>query len=197
MSTTVHLLHAGYVRDDGRVAGSVALVRDGDTPIVADPGWSRGAAILDPLAALGVAPEAVTHVFLSHHHPDQPSTSRSSRTPRWSTSGRATGTTCGSTTTVTAMPLAEDAALAHARAHGGGRDAGRRGRRRASTPSPTCGGAGTARRRSTAGLDQAAIEGGRERVLAAADIVIPGHGEPFRVRGCDAAPPGRYSQTGC
>src|SRR5512141_538218 len=26
------------------------------------PGWSLG--------ALGVAPEAVTHVFLSHHHPD-------------------------------------------------------------------------------------------------------------------------------
>ena len=29
--------------------------------------------------------------------------------------------------------------------------------------------------------DQAAIEGGRERVLAAADIVIPGHGGSFRV----------------
>jgi hypothetical protein len=29
--------------------------------------------------------------------------------------------------------------------------------------------------------DQAAIERGRERVLAAADIVIPGHGEAFRV----------------
>ena len=33
------------------------------------------------------------------------------------------------------------------------------------------------------GSDQAAIERGRERVLAAADIVIPGHGAPFRVRG--------------
>ena len=30
--------------------------------------------------------------------------------------------------------------------------------------------------------DQAALERGRERVLAAADIVIPGHGGPFRVR---------------
>jgi glyoxylase-like metal-dependent hydrolase (beta-lactamase superfamily II) len=30
--------------------------------------------------------------------------------------------------------------------------------------------------------DQAAIERGRARVLAAADIVIPGHGAPFRVR---------------
>ena len=31
--------------------------------------------------------------------------------------------------------------------------------------------------------DQAAIERGRARVLAAADIVIPGHGAAFRVRG--------------
>ena len=31
---------------------------------------ARRSLILDPLAALGVAPEAVTHVFLSHHHPD-------------------------------------------------------------------------------------------------------------------------------
>ena len=32
------------------------------------------------------------------------------------------------------------------------------------------------------GDDQAAIESGRARVLAAADIVIPGHGGAFRVR---------------
>ena len=32
------------------------------------------------------------------------------------------------------------------------------------------------------GDDQAAIEAGRARVLAAADIVIPGHGSAFRVR---------------
>ena len=30
------------------------------------------------------------------------------------------------------------------------------------------------------GADQAAIERGRDRILAAADIVIPGHGESFR-----------------
>jgi glyoxylase-like metal-dependent hydrolase (beta-lactamase superfamily II) len=32
------------------------------------------------------------------------------------------------------------------------------------------------------GDDQAAIERGRARVLATADIVIPGHGAAFRVR---------------
>ena len=67
--TTVDLLHAGYAGE--RVASSVVLVRDGDALIVADPGMVRSRSlILDPLRELGVTPEAVTHVFLSHHHPD-------------------------------------------------------------------------------------------------------------------------------
>lgn len=67
--TSVHLLHAGYAND--RVASSVVLVRDGDATIVVDPGMvANRALILDPLTARGVAPEAVTHIFLSHHHPD-------------------------------------------------------------------------------------------------------------------------------
>ena len=54
-----------------RVAGTVSLVRDGDRVIVVDPGMVPGrASILDPLRALGVAPEDVTDVVLSHHHPD-------------------------------------------------------------------------------------------------------------------------------
>jgi len=66
---TVHLLHAGYTGE--RTASSVVLVRDGDALIVADPGMVRSRSlILDPLRELDVAPEAVTHVFLSHHHPD-------------------------------------------------------------------------------------------------------------------------------
>jgi len=69
VTTTVHLLTAGYAAE--HVASSVTLVRDGDALIVADPGMvSSRARILGPLADLGVAPEDVTHVFLSHHHPD-------------------------------------------------------------------------------------------------------------------------------
>ena len=66
---SVHLLHAGYTGE--RTASSVVLVRDGDALIVVDPGMVRSRSlILDPLRDLGVQAEAVTHVFLSHHHPD-------------------------------------------------------------------------------------------------------------------------------
>ena len=69
------VLFTGYAGpgDDGalRVGGTVSLVRDGDRVIVVDPGMvpSR-AAILEPLAALGLSPADVTDVVLSHHHPD-------------------------------------------------------------------------------------------------------------------------------
>ena len=70
MPATHHLLHAGYVRDDG-VAGSVSLVRDGDATIVIDPGMvADRAMILDPLRSHGIEPEHVTHVVVTHHHPD-------------------------------------------------------------------------------------------------------------------------------
>src|SRR3978361_1755901 len=83
------VLFTGYVGE--RVAGTVSLVRDGEKVIVVDPGMvpSRAAileplaalgvepgggtappALLEPLAALGVEPGDVTDVVISHHHPD-------------------------------------------------------------------------------------------------------------------------------
>ena len=48
-----------------------SLVREGEVAIVIDPGLAPSqAAILDPLAALGLAPGDVTDVVISHHHPD-------------------------------------------------------------------------------------------------------------------------------
>jgi len=53
------------------VRSSCSLIRDGDHAIVVDPGLSPSqAAILEPLAAFGLAPEDVTDVIISHHHPD-------------------------------------------------------------------------------------------------------------------------------
>ena len=70
MAAELTVLHAGYARPDG-VASTVVLVRDGESVVVVDPGMVRGPElILDPMAALGVAPGDVTDVVLSHHHPD-------------------------------------------------------------------------------------------------------------------------------
>jgi glyoxylase-like metal-dependent hydrolase (beta-lactamase superfamily II) len=65
------LLDGSLTSTGGAVRSTCSLVRDGDRTIVVDPGMAPGAAaILDPLARLGVRPEDVTEVVLSHHHPD-------------------------------------------------------------------------------------------------------------------------------
>lgn len=180
--TSVHLLHAGYAGD--RVGSSVVLVRDGDAMIVCDPGMvARRTLITDPLAALDVAPDEVTHVFLSHHHPDHtvnialfpnaevvdfwaryrddlwldhPGDGHrlSPNAELWLTPGH-------SEEDATLVVRADDAV--YAMTHLWWRDD------RSPAVDPLA-------------ADQSAIERGRERVLAVADIVIPGHGGPFRVR---------------
>jgi glyoxylase-like metal-dependent hydrolase (beta-lactamase superfamily II) len=68
----VHVLHDGYVRDDGdRVASTVTLIQEGNVAVIVDPGMvpSRSA-LLTALAGRGVAPQSVTDVVFSHHHPD-------------------------------------------------------------------------------------------------------------------------------
>jgi glyoxylase-like metal-dependent hydrolase (beta-lactamase superfamily II) len=64
-----HLLSAGYGGD--RVASTVSLVECESSLIVIDPGMvASTAVILDPIRELGRAPEEVTDVVISHHHPD-------------------------------------------------------------------------------------------------------------------------------
>ena len=178
---SVHLLHAGYSGE--RTASSVALVRDGDALIVVDPGMvARRGLILDPLRELGVQPEAVTHVFLSHHHPDHTMNVAlfqnaevvdfwaryvddlwldmpgdgyrlSPKSQLWLTPGH----------TQEDASLIVDAddgvyAMTHLWWHAD----------RGPEIDPVAD-------------DQAALEAGRARVLAVADVVIPGHGASFRV----------------
>lgn len=183
--TSVHVLHNGYSREEGtRVGSSITLVLDGDARIVVDPGMvASRSLILDPLAALGVAPEAITHVVLSHHHPDHTLNAAlfpnadvvdfwavyrddlwldnggddwamTPNTRLWLTPGH-------TEEDVSLIVHADDAVYAttHMWWHSD--------RTPAIDPySP----------------DQAMLDRNRERVLAVADIVIPGHGEPFRVK---------------
>lgn len=68
-TATVHVLTAGYYQRG--VASTVGLIRDGAMTVVVDPGMVRDRSlILDPLTALGIRPEEVTDVVFSHHHPD-------------------------------------------------------------------------------------------------------------------------------
>ena len=70
MAASFHVLHEGYNDDRGTTA-TVSLVLDGEAVIVVDPGMVADREdIIGPLRALGHAPEDVTHVFLTHHHPD-------------------------------------------------------------------------------------------------------------------------------
>jgi glyoxylase-like metal-dependent hydrolase (beta-lactamase superfamily II) len=71
-SAQVDVLLAGSLTaTGGGVVSSCSLVRDGDRMIVVDPGMAaRRDDILDPLRRLGMTPEQVTDVVLSHHHPD-------------------------------------------------------------------------------------------------------------------------------
>ena len=69
MTASHAVLYTGYGRPN--VAATVGYLHDGDRRVVTDPGMVRHpSVILDPLADLGVAPEQVTDVVFSHHHPD-------------------------------------------------------------------------------------------------------------------------------
>lgn len=69
MTASHAVLNTGYASPG--VAATVGFIADGDRRVVTDPGMVRDRSlILDPLEKLGVAPEQVTDVVLSHHHPD-------------------------------------------------------------------------------------------------------------------------------
>jgi glyoxylase-like metal-dependent hydrolase (beta-lactamase superfamily II) len=179
--TTVHVLHPGYAGD--RVGSTVSLVRDGDALIVVDPGMvARRAAILDPLGELGIAADAVTHVFLTHHHPDHsinvalfPNAEvvdfwARYRADEWlDHDGDGWRPSPNTELWLTPGHTEEDATLIV------DADDGRWAMthlwwRTDRTPEI-----------DPLAVDQAALERNRARVLAAVDWVVPGHGAPFRV----------------
>jgi glyoxylase-like metal-dependent hydrolase (beta-lactamase superfamily II) len=59
--------------DDGarHIAGTVALIKGDGVVVVADPGMVTDRnLIVNGIKKNGILPEDVTHVFISHHHPD-------------------------------------------------------------------------------------------------------------------------------
>ena len=174
------VLFEGYGNEAG-VAGTVSLLRDAGVVAVVDPGMVPvRASILDPLRALGVPPEDVTDVILSHHHPDHTvnialfpnvtihdhwATYRNDQwTPRAAEGVRLTpGITLLETPghtpqDITTLVETDEgvAALTHLWLHEG---------------SPGSG----------LDVDATLVAEHRARVLEVASLVVPGHGAPFRV----------------
>ena len=180
----VHLLHEGYVREeDGgdRVGGTVTLILDAGRVIVVDPGMVADRdALLAALAAQGPAPGDVTDIVFSHHHPDH--TVNAALFPgarihdHWATydgdlwigrdPGEFTltpsvrliptpGHTAEDITTLAATP---DGVYACTHAWW--------------TPEGP--------EEDPLATDQAALAASRDRILAVATVIVPGHGPAFR-----------------
>ncbi|MFJ8649632.1 MBL fold metallo-hydrolase [Streptomyces sp. NPDC093546] len=71
-SAAYTILHTGYTLSTGPgVAATVSYVSDAGRHVIVDPGMVPGRdRILRPLAELGLGPDDITDVVLSHHHPD-------------------------------------------------------------------------------------------------------------------------------
>jgi glyoxylase-like metal-dependent hydrolase (beta-lactamase superfamily II) len=182
VAASFHLLHEGYVDDRG-VCGTVSLVQDGDALIVVDPGMvADREEILAPLVSLGFRSGDVTHVFLTHHHPDHtvnvalfPNATvvdfwAAYRGTEW-TDHQGDGHRISPHVTLILTPghTSEDATLL-VETDEGVVACTHLWWRADRTPDV-----------DPLADDQAALEVSRARVLETADIVVPGHGPPFRV----------------
>ncbi|GAA3044663.1 hypothetical protein GCM10020229_64790 [Kitasatospora albolonga] len=183
-SASFTVLTTGYTLSTGPgVAATVSYVTDGGRHVVVDPGMvAHRDRILGPLAELGLTADQVTDVVLSHHHPDNTmNVGLFGERGRPRPQGRVPGPTSGPTGTphgheLTPLPAPD-------------RDPGHSpeditllaGTRTAWWPSSA-----TSAWRPNGPVedpvspDQAVLRASRERVLAVADLIVPGHGAPFR-----------------
>jgi glyoxylase-like metal-dependent hydrolase (beta-lactamase superfamily II) len=182
-SARIHVLHEGYVREareGNRVASTVVLIIDGDRVIVVDPGMvaDRGE-LISALTAAGPAPGDVTDVVFSHHHPDH--TVNVALFPdaaihdHWATyrgdlwvdrepgdfvltsSVRLVATPGHTNEDITTLAATPDGVCACTHAWW-------------APDGPAV---------DPLGADQAALERSRERILAVATMIVPGHGPAF------------------
>jgi glyoxylase-like metal-dependent hydrolase (beta-lactamase superfamily II) len=174
---TYRVLYAGY--GSPGVASTVGYIRDRGLHVITDPGMLRDRAlILDPLSSLGIEAEDVTDVVFSHHHPDH--TLNAALFPRarfhdhwaiysgdrwdWrdadgyelSPSIRLIRTPGHTREDISTLVGTQDGVVAFTHVWN---DANSVGDRHA--------------------VDLGALHQSRERVLAVADVVVPGHGAAF------------------
>ncbi|GAA2406087.1 hypothetical protein GCM10010404_75340 [Nonomuraea africana] len=181
-SAAFHILATGYTTSTGPgVAATVSYVTEGDHRIVVDPGMvASQSVILDALADLGLKTDDITDVVLSHHHPDnilnvglfgqarihdhkaiyrgQDWTSRDAEGYEFSPSIRLIATPGHSAEDITLLAGTSEGVVAFAgdlwwRADGPADD-------------PVT-------------IDRQVLRTSRGRVLAVADVIVPGHGAPF------------------
>jgi glyoxylase-like metal-dependent hydrolase (beta-lactamase superfamily II) len=175
------LLAGSLTSKAGKVQSTCSLIRDEGRVIVIDPGMAdNDGAILGPMAALGVARDEVTDVVLSHHHPDH--TMRIALFPNaavhdfWATyrgsrweDADAEGRLLTRSVRLIRVPghTTEDIAVIAGTDHG-----------IAVFTHLWMDDEGPAEDGSAE--DPAALHASRERVVGIADVIVPGHGRPFR-----------------
>ncbi|GAB3842251.1 MBL fold metallo-hydrolase [Dactylosporangium cerinum] len=188
-TASTHVLATGYTSSTGPgVAATVSFIADDDRRIVVDPGMvAHRSVILDPLSALGVSAGEVTDVVLSHHHPDNILNAglfdrarvhdhkaiyhgdqwqdRDAEGYELTPSVKLIRTPGHSAEDVTVLVGTPEAVIAFAG------DLWWRPDGPADDP---------------VAPDRARLRASRERVIAVADVIVPGHGAPFRP---DAATP--------
>lgn len=165
-----------------QVASTCTLVRDGDVVVVIDPGLAPSQeSILEPLRGHDLAPADVTDVVISHHHPDHSLNvalfPRARVHDHWAIydfHGRWDDVDCEGRVLSPSIQLirtaghsAEDLSTVAGTPDGivvmthlWWTDAGPR--------------------EDPYAPDPAALHASRERVLGFADLIVPGHGAPFR-----------------
>jgi glyoxylase-like metal-dependent hydrolase (beta-lactamase superfamily II) len=182
----VFVLHEGYAWEEpegDRVGSTITLITDAARVIVVDPGMVADRdGLLGALAAHGPGPGDVTDVVFSHHHPDH--TVNAALFPRatvhdhWASyrgdlwvsrepgdfeltpSVRLIATPGHTAEDITTLAATADGVYACTHAWWGpdGPD------------------------EDPLAADQAALETSRRRILAAATVIVPGHGPAFRPR---------------
>ena len=177
------LLSPGYVMrgDELRVGSSVSLIKTDGALIIVDPGMvSARRVITDALLDAGHEPEEVTDIIISHHHPDHTINAAlfpraevvdawaHSRGDRWDDhDGDGHRLSPHVWLIMTPGHTAEDLTLL-AETDDGVVACTHAWWRTDRTPEVDPG-----------ANDQAVLDASRQRILEEADLVVPGHGEPF------------------